>query len=122
MQETHGGDTDTDRAAVWHLPRDGAADVRFEGDRLAFVSSCDAERRTPRWTEISVFRTQAGRLVAWVVGRTTVEGERDRSQVYVCDTKEALQDALARDNGGRLGSLSKDVLGGAGLACVEDVA
>lgn len=50
--------------------QDGARLLTFEGELLSFVSS---ERDTsPRWTELSLYRTVSGKFVITQVGQTRV--------------------------------------------------
>ena len=53
-----------------HQVRDGARLISFEGDLLATTSSRRDE--SPRWTEMSVYRTEKGSYVLEKVGRSIV--------------------------------------------------
>lgn len=50
--------------------RDGARLLTFEGDRLGYVSS--KRPGNPRWTEMSVYRTQGGQYILEKVGVSRV--------------------------------------------------
>lgn len=73
--------------------------MRFNGVQLAHVSS---ERHNSRyWTEITAYKTQAGRWIVRTVGATdTGEQDPDRIKIDVFDDVEALTKKVGY---GRLG-------------------
>jgi len=77
------------------LRRDREADLEVAGAQIvAEVSS-----RTPgaeRWTELRLWRSAAGQLVAEQVGRSAVAGERDRCRAWVCADEADLVRRLRR--------------------------
>jgi len=105
------------------LTNDGARNVRFTGEKLARVSSHHYQGdRQNRWTELSLYRTTAGSLVLWIVGRTCWQGESDRFSVVTCADEDALIAALEYDNEGHLGDLAKELLDAVGVEAVTEVA
>ena len=79
------------------VERDGKRDLGFVGEVLAEASSRRwSEPSELRWTEITICRTEDGRYVVAVVGRTCWQGEKDRFSAEVCDTAEAVLAALER--------------------------
>lgn len=73
---------------------DGEQPIQFTGRLLAFVSSDSTYAPRQRWTEITIFRTQAGKYVIFKVGRSVVEGERDLNSTRVCETAEGVIESL----------------------------
>jgi hypothetical protein len=90
-------------AALPHLPdddlvgvevdhvvvRDGQPDLKFRGTLLASVASDSA--RTGRWRELRVYRTAAGKKVFFEIGRSILDGERDKFEARVFDPMEGTQ-------------------------------
>lgn len=66
------------------LQRNLQCDLTFEGVEVAAVSS-DPEKIGGRWTELYLYVTKGGRFVAQSVGRSTINGEGDISNVQVFD-------------------------------------
>lgn len=62
------------------LSRDGDRSLVFDGTLLGNASSERAD--APRWFEIAIYRTEAGRYVVAGSGRSRVEGESDRCWAY----------------------------------------
>lgn len=61
----------------YRVPRGNLPDLVFDGECLSHKSSRtdDSQRR---WQEIAIYRTNAGLYVTFTVGRSIVDGERDR--------------------------------------------
>lgn len=79
------------RATCWHLQQENAPDLMFHGYKVASVSSaCEQQPRRIRWTEIHLYQTVCGQIACEVLGRTLVEGERTRQQVYIASTPTEL--------------------------------
>ena len=57
------------RTAQTHQVRDGSRLLTFEGECLASISSRNA---SPRWTELTVYRTAGGFYVLEKIGRSVV--------------------------------------------------
>ncbi|MFY9341220.1 MAG: hypothetical protein WAT39_01940 [Planctomycetota bacterium] len=77
------------------LPRDHEADlVVTDAQMIAEVSS--REQGADRWTELRVWRSGAGLFVAEQVGRTIVDGERDRCRAWVCQDHAEVVHRLRR--------------------------
>ena len=98
------------------LPRDGQKDIKLRGVELSEVSSkWHRGEAQNRWTEISLYKSCSGKLVAYVCGRTQWQGEQDRHAVHVCETQEELINDLGT------GWLAKEAYEEAGIECVEEV-
>lgn len=98
----------------FRVQRTGDRDLVFSGVLLADLSSRDHAGQT-RWTEIRVYRTDAGKYVTEQIGRSTVRGEIDRRDVKVVDAATEVHVALRRraDNP-YLTNLALDALAEAG--------
>lgn len=82
---------------AYQLARPGQVYLSFEGELLATVDSKDADDQ-PRWTEIRIYRTDSGRWVTEIIGRSTIRGEKDRSKVTVCETPAEVRVSLRRED------------------------
>ena len=72
----------------YEVPRDGDRDLRFEGEIIARASSRKHEGpANTRWNELTLYRTQGGKLVAQKIGRTQWQGEVDRHEAVVGDER-----------------------------------
>ena len=74
--------------AKFTLTRDNLADLQFEGDLVATVSSETAGKT--RWTELRVYKTDGGRYICEELGRSKVDGERDFHHVTVVDNEKSI--------------------------------
>jgi len=103
------------------ITRDGARDLVFTGELIASASSSPETARsdysgsTGRWTELRLFKTQAGKFVAASVGRTQWQGEHDRHSAAVCDTTEAVCEFFGSS------WLAKELYAEAEIDCAEAV-
>ncbi len=97
---------------TYTLERSGLKHLRFSGERLAVVSSREAE--SVRWTELAPYRTTSGAYVLSQIGRTLRDDEIDRHAVFICDTPVAVLKALERPPRGNLTNLAKRVARGSG--------
>lgn len=77
------------------LMRDGKRDLEFEGCQLSHASTY--ANGAPRWFELTLYRTRAGKYIAAGVGRSDVEGETDRYWARVASDPEDLVHVLERD-------------------------
>jgi len=84
---------------IYRVQRDKHPDLAFEGDVVARVSSDSRDSWRARWTELELYRTNAGKWVAVTIGRSRVEGETDRHAAVVC---ENLREVFAALGMGRL--------------------
>jgi hypothetical protein len=82
------------------LTRPGDVDLVFDGELLADLTSRDHPDQE-RWTEVRIYRTASGKYVAEQVGKSTVDGERDRGNVRVVDDASHLPGALKRKMRGK---------------------
>lgn len=57
-------------STTWHVRDSARRTLEFEGEKLAQVSS--ERRHSPRWTEMTLFRTDTGKYVISKVGHTRV--------------------------------------------------
>lgn len=71
---------------AYELENDTGPDIRFTGIILSHASS--RRRNSYRWTEMVLYRVQNGKHVIHVIGKTTVEGEETRHDVYIYNSKE----------------------------------
>lgn len=83
----------------------------FEGERLAFKSSRERTgRRSRRWTDVEIYRTDAGEYIVHEIGRSTIEGESDRCRIVECPSGLDAFEALGTP---KLTALDTDVLAAA---------
>ena len=73
---------------LFTLENDNVPDVKFNGKRLAFVSSKDPYRNANRWTELRLYKTAGGKFVCQIAGLTRWQGERNRYLTQVCETEK----------------------------------
>lgn len=98
------------------IERDNDRDIRFIGVKIGFASSQRDQNAGPeRWTELTLYRTAGGKLIARQVGRTQWDGEQDRNQVVVCDDNDAVIEFFGA------GWLAKEIYDCAGIEYIEDV-
>lgn len=78
------------------LERDEQRPLKFTGELIASASSsADSVRgnysgSTGRWTELKLYRTQAGKYVCQEIGFSQWEGEHTRYQAHVADTHDQI--------------------------------
>lgn len=86
--------------------------LEFTGELLVDVDSKDDR---PRWQEIRIYRTDSGKYVTEVVGRSSVPGERTFITVQVHDDPADVRIGLYRKQNGRryLSDLAFEALEGA---------
>lgn len=77
------------------LRRDREPDLVVEEAALLGEVSSRAPGRT-RWTELRVWRSGAGALIAEQVGKSEIEGERDRCRAWVCKDQAEVVERLGR--------------------------
>jgi len=116
------------------LTRDGKRDLRFVGDMLAEAGGKWRNgREQTRWTELTLYRTAAGKLVLHRQYRTLWQGEENGSSAEVYADAKSLVEALRKDmadlddelGGGRgceFGSLDKELLEDAARRGNEQIA
>ena len=98
------------------VTRDGEADLRFTGVKLAHESSRKPDGPSnSRWTEITLYRTDSGKYVVERVAISVWEGENDKLEGFVCDDHQAVIDVLGH------GWVSKEIYNQAGIEAVEDI-
>lgn len=106
LEET---DEDSDMDTIT-VERDNDADLRFQGEQIASASSYHFEgSRNIRWTELTLYKTAGGKLVAEEVGRTRWQGERTRYSAYVAESSAELVEQMG------YGWLAKELYDAAGI-------
>ncbi len=101
--------------------RDGAADIRFEGELAAEAATSqnnahpDYSGSPGRWTELELYRTKNGKFVAVRKSMTCWQGERDSHEAVVCDDAAAVVEFLGHDR------LAKELYEAAGIDAAQAV-
>lgn len=114
-------DMETDDMNQITVRRDNDKDIRFRGEKIASESSqpdrsCgDYSGSVGRWSELTLYKTAAGRYVCSEVGRTQWQGEHDRHAAAVCETVAEVGDFFG------YGWLAKKLYASAGLKMAEVV-
>ena len=62
------------------VPRDQAPDLRFQGTLIASAAPDSSLRG--RWHEYRIYRTASGNLICSKIGRSILEGERDKFETF----------------------------------------
>lgn len=75
-----------------HEARTGDRTIRFRGRLLAEATSWTPGRR--RWTDIRMYKTEAGQYVIEIVGCTEIRSEEWRYATQVSDTAEGAVECL----------------------------
>lgn len=73
--------------------------LEFDGEILAGAST--HQEGDERWQEVRIYRTETGKYVTEMIGRSLVEGETDIIQVYVFDNPADVRNGLYRRGGDR---------------------
>lgn len=100
------------------LPRRRDVDLVVQGATLVAEAS-SALPGAQRWAELRLWRAGSGVLVLEQVGRSLVEGERDRADAWACADEAEVVARLRR--GGRLGWLAQELCRRAGIDAAERV-
>lgn len=101
---------------TFELSCDQGPDIRFQGEKIASASSFKHDGpRNIRWTELTLYRTQAGKLVCAEVGRTKWQGERTRHNVHVATDEGELVKLLG------YGWLAKDLYADADIDHAQEL-
>lgn len=77
------------------VERNGNVALVFDGQLIADVSSRRTEAQQ-QWMEIRIYRTDTGKWVTEMVGRSIIEGQRDRINVHVHETIDTIPEGLMR--------------------------
>lgn len=103
-----------------HEARDHDRVMRFTGTLLGEGTS--REPGKPRWTEVRVWRTEAGSYVVEVVGRSTLVGEVDRCRAQVSETAAGAVESLYQYDDNQVRYMTRTArLVGELAASVDDV-
>lgn len=78
---------------TYRVPRNGDVDLVFTGECLVDMSGEQPDK--DYWTEIRIWRTNSGKYVAEMVGKSAL-GDPDRRNVTVVEDPADLRDALKR--------------------------
>jgi hypothetical protein len=78
---------------VVHRP--GAPDLVFQGELLASGTSKDHDTQR-RWQEVAIWRTDHGRYVTQLLGRSIAPGEKDRGSTSTYDNPADVWKGLVR--------------------------
>lgn len=79
---------------TFHVPRTDNVELVIDGELLADISSYEAG--STHWTECRIYRTDTGRYVTEMVGRTIIEGQYDRPSVNVYDDPARIREGFLR--------------------------
>lgn len=79
-------------AEEFRLTRTGDVPLVFYGRRRA--ARVGAVGDAPRWTDVALYQTERGQLVAELIYRTKWKGEHDRHTAMVCRDEAALVEEL----------------------------
>ena len=96
-------------------------DLTFTGELMAEVATSpnsgfsSYSGSAGRWTELRLYRTKAGKLVAERISRTQWQGESDGHEAAVCDNEAAAVEFFGHD------SLAKELYASAGIDAAESV-
>lgn len=102
--------------------RDGEKNLKFMGDLVASSSSSPDSSSSyysgsnGRWSVMKLYKTQAGKFICQLIGRTQWSGEKDRYSGAVCATEAEVIEFFGH------GDLAKDLYVGAGIDDAESVA
>jgi hypothetical protein len=103
------------------VKRDGKRDLKFAGEKLATVSSSANNARSDysgspgRWTELTLYRTAAGKYVCSQIGYTSWQGEKDRYSGQTCDAVDQIQEFFGH------GWLAKELYEAADIDTTEHI-
>lgn len=119
---------DTEMKSVT-ITRTGEPPLRFTGVEIGSGDTrIEGGNRANRWTEVTIYRTKGGKLIAHVGYRTCWQGEHDTDNAKSFETPAELVEWLKDDNDGRLGRASQEACEDAakndeafGKAFVEEV-
>lgn len=89
--------------------RDNDADIVFNGSLLASIDNKEQAEITGRWIELSLYRTDGGKLVCERARRTLNVGERDKYESAICSSVVEVTAFLG------FGRMSKNLFTKAGL-------
>ena len=96
------------------LARDKGPDIRFAGELLAQATTYKPNAK--RWTELQLYRTEAGQYVCVEIGLTRVPGEKTRRSAEVAKDEAEVREFF------EYGWLAKELYRRAGIDAAEDVA
>ncbi len=96
--------------AIVSLRDENNAEVSIRGERIARASSrAEAGKSALRWSEIAIYRGDAGTYVVQEIGRSAIAGEIDRCRLHRDLSPHGVYAALTRD-GTRVTLLAEEVL------------
>lgn len=83
---------------TFQVRRHGKPDAIFTGELLAETTSKNDEENKKQWTEVRIYRIETGKYITEIVGRSLIQGHRDRITFNVVENAADVKDAL-RING-----------------------
>lgn len=75
----------------------GRTSTTFSGDLLSQVSS-KRENLQPRWTEYELYKTESGKYVIVIYGKSVVPGEKQKTNIIESPTPQGVLEALKFKN------------------------
>ena len=94
-------------AKEMQLTRTGKPPISFIGIKIG--TGTTQRNNSTRWTEVNIYTTKGGKLIASVLNRTQWQGERDFTDAKSCATASEVMDCL-KDDEGKFGVASQDAL------------
>lgn len=103
------------------VKRDDARNITFTGELVATAATSannacsDYSGSVGQWTELELYRTEAGRYICSCVERTQWQGSRDSHDAEVADAEADVIDFFG------LSDLAKELYAAAGIDADEEV-
>ena len=99
------------------LANDGKQDISFSGESIASANSkAPSGPRSSRWTELELFRTEAGALICHRISQSQWQGEGSTYETEIVANEEEVVSFFG------LGNLAKELYSEAGIDCAKRVA
>lgn len=90
---------ETHEAETIQLTRDHDTDIRFKGRKLGFASNFSYYGlHSRRWTELTLYQTQGGKLICQRVSRTKSARDPHAKTLYIADSEQELLDKVGYSN------------------------
>jgi hypothetical protein len=85
-------DLGRDEGTAAHVVRDRDRELKFRGRLLGSATSKAAGKQ--RWSEIAIYKTEAGAYIVCGCGRSEMPGESDRPWAQVCEAARGVVERL----------------------------